>query len=511
MVRFDLSRVGVPALAAVLLAACSGGGGGALHAAVPTSPSTAPTTSPVSPAGSGVRVTFTINRAKPVRPTKAKALVGRIASSVRTPKYISRAVAGVAFTVTAGGTMKTVYADVSAGSSATECTASGTVSTCTILLPTLAATESIQGYEVDQTPTDEGTVSGLPSYEGDGFPSGTSILAYAPTTSASATVVGGQTVVNIAFGPVVDNWNDETVWMYSDTTTNFAADWGQYENQGFGGAVRVVVTGGTPVSNGLFPWFEDADGAGYDTQDADTTARPFYDVSGTAAPVTAVSSSSHVLLFPYQNANFANDLPTFPSPGSTPSGYAQVASIPDDSYEFDQEYFTVGLYTDGELTAPATVTFSNGPVVGGSNVDTSTATASLVANGSTPFTVGPYNAVQTYTIVPLTVSPTAVSLSLSGTNTATVTGSDYGTTTNLGVQSGGQNFGGADAGCFDASGNNRDALVTPGAFDSATGVETYTITGTTIGTCTFNLYDLGMASSDYVYVPSQTVTVTVGP
>jgi hypothetical protein len=486
--RTTLTRLGAPALAALILAACSGGGGGT---SVPrtsplTSPSTTPTSAPTT--GSQARLVVKIPR------STSKSGYGVKASARRSPRYVSVQAEGLQITVTAGATTKTSYVDISSTNAAT-CTTTTTtpalpatiLESCTVTIPWLAASESISVIETDETPTDENQSTGL----GDGFPSGTNILAMGST---QATLTPGVlTSISLGLSPIVDNLFDVTflVALYFGTyypgldsvalaTPTFQDD-GSIFNPGVSG--RIVVTSGTPVQGVLATSFEDAEGSDLDV---DTTALPFVNLAGAAAPLTVTSSASDVTIDPYVNTGFANTFSALPQASastapSTPIGYAQTATIPTDGYQWIQYFFLTGFYYDGSTTAASTLTFATA-------ASTATATATLVANGSTtptPFTVGPYSGSYQYTVAPVSAAPTTATTSLTSGTPVTVTGGDPGAPSAMYASN-------------SCAGTGAATIARNGSSNA------FTVTPVVAGTCTLQLFD-----SD-TNVPSNTVTITIG-
>ncbi|HTW86086.1 MAG TPA: hypothetical protein VMD91_18590 [Candidatus Sulfotelmatobacter sp.] len=488
MLRFILTRLSAPAAAALLLAACGGGGGTAsVPHATGGSPSSAPTAAPAS--GSQARLTVKINRAASTRPKKTSAAAARHgAAAKRSPKYVSTASDGLQIAVTAGGTTKTQYVDITQSSAA--CTNGGGVETCTFAIPWLAASETIAVTEVDEAPTDEGT-NGLPAYEGDGFPTNSNILGVGST---QATLTPG-TVTNVQLGisAVVGGWYN--CWPGIDTasgdtpTSNASFSVESNGNDvGTGVTDRVAVTSGAPAQGFVTPEFADPDGGWYDP---DAVALPFVDASGAAAPLTLVSSTSGVTVAPFANPGFANDagaLSLTPS-STTPPGYAQTATIPNDGYEWAECVFIIGINYDGQSTSPSTVTLSNGPIVNGSNVGTSTATGTLYNPASGSFAVGPYNATVTYAIDPISASVSANTASLASGATATVMGSAPGARTAMTLAGGG-----ASESC---SGTGA------GTVTAGSSANTFSVTPVAQGTCSFQVADGDTG------VLSNPVTVTI--
>jgi hypothetical protein len=181
------------------------------------------------------------------------------------------------------------------------------------------------------------------------------------------------------------------------------------------------------------------------------------------------------------------------------AAYAQSGSIPDDGYYwFDCEFF-VAVKTTSSLTAPATLTFNN------------------ALSAINPFTnAGQTSATMTYTVVPISVSPTTATVAANG-GTATVTGSDYQAAQWMDAESSyTANSGpywasgsGGDESCNTSGGTTLATVapisVIPTSMNSTNWTQTFTITGSNngTGTCTFYLYDLNALTV------TQAVTVTV--
>ncbi|MGD1066452.1 MAG: hypothetical protein ABR975_06510, partial [Vulcanimicrobiaceae bacterium] len=473
------ARLGAPALTALALAACSGGGGGGTtvpHSVPQTSPSTTPSSPPVT-TGSQARLTVTIPRIKTSSYGKTTA------ATKRSPRYISTYAEGLQVAATAGTTTKTLYFDISSNN--TSCTFTPTAETCTLTLPWLAASETISATETDATPTNENQTT----FQGDGFPTSTDILAIG-TTQATLTP-GVATTVSLGLSPIAYSFFDGTnavdqafsgqfpglLTLALDSPT-FAVDPQVFTDT----TQRVVVTAGTQVQGLVATTFEDFDGGDYDD---DTTPLPFANLADAAAPFTVTASGSGTTVFPYANTGFSNAFSALPQAGATappsaPSGYTQNATIPNDGYQWANSFFLTGIYYDGTSSAGSTVTFSTAS-------SAATATATLVANSSTaptPFTVGPYTASFQYTIVPVSASASATSTSLGGAS-ITVTGSSAGAEYPMSF----------DSDCTGTGG----ASITSGSSEN-----TFVVSPVAAGTCTLYLND---GDTD---VASNPITLTIG-
>jgi hypothetical protein len=513
MKRSTFVRLGAPSLAALLLAACSGGGSGsAVRTAVPSTPSTAPSAAPSSaPAGTGLRLKFSIHR----KPSTSNASVARGASAKRSPKYISQNVQGMQVTVTSASTSQTIYFDVSTNNTA-DCSSISGVQSCTVSLPSLGSSETISAIETDEAPTDENQTT----FTGDGFPDGTypagtpktNILATGSAT-ATAPAAGLTSVVSIVLDPVIGAWtasagnsgNGNAVWAYSPsisvdacasalTEVNITDGNLQYCTSPLSNTIRVVVTPGTPQLNGLEPVFEDTALNQYDYDDQSDTVAPFVDVDGTPTSATVTSNSSHLTFDAYANTNYDASL-TLPSASLTaPSGYAASTQIPNDGYEFFNNYFVVGLNYDGSTPALGGQLYDQATL---SNGLTRTATLHNPQDGN--FTVGPYPASAFIDVVPVQAAPATQTVSISGGNgppTGTITGYDWGASYNQAPEVS------CSSGTTLSYAYTNEISLGGGQFDEVA----YTVTPSgSLGTCTVKIID------GYTGVLSNTVTVTVNP
>ncbi|MGD1066454.1 MAG: hypothetical protein ABR975_06520 [Vulcanimicrobiaceae bacterium] len=509
MNRFAIVRLGAPSLVALLLAACSGGGGSGstTHTVLPSTPSTGPSAAPspsAAPAGTGLRLKFSIHRGTPTQSAAAKK---------RSPKYISRYVQGMQITVASASTSQTIYMDTSASNTADCSNENGDVLACTIALPILANTETVSAIETDQLPTDENPTT----FTGDGFPDGTypaskpatNILA---TGSGTATVAPGvTTVVSITLNPVIGAWtassgnsgNGNAMWADSqsivvDGCSSALTEASIYDgNQNYctdplTNTIRVAVTPGSPQLNGLEPVFEDRALNQYDYDDESEIAAPFVDVDGTATPATVTSGSSHLTFNAYPNTNFAGSLTLPSASASAPAGYGASTSIPNDGYEFSSNYFVIGLNYDGSTPSLSGQLYDQATL---SNGLSHTATLHNPQDGN--FTVGPYPVSAFIDVVPVQAYPSAETVSISGNNgqaTGSVTGYDWGASYNQFLQISCSN------GTALSSGVNNEASLGGGQFDEV--VFSLTPSGSP-GSCTVNVMD------GYTLVPSNTLTVTV--
>jgi hypothetical protein len=446
-------------VAATVLAACSGGGTGSTHSAIPGA---APTSTPLQTTNSGAHLVLTIRRANSPR-THASASGRRSgAATKRTPTYISSDSEGVQVAVsTTGGspTTQTVYADIS--NSSTLCTTTGSTATCTIPVPTLAATESITATEVDTKPTGEVTATSL----GTGFANTSNILAVGTTTFTAA--AGTTTNVSLGLSPVAAQWYDCGV---QGTNGSVVGD------SNTGTTVRIVVTAGTPATFVMQPEFEDIDG-GY--SDSDATPLPFVDVNGAQTAIQVSANTTHVGVYPFYNTGFSNG-PT-PAPGTFT--YTQSATIPNDGYEWYDSVFIIGGRYDGLTTSPTTIV-----------VDQSLSAAPQFTGGKTgasSYETYTHGGPHSYILVPLSVSITAMSVGPGGSST--VTGSDFDAPDGMGAST---------------CNGTGSANITAGSYDAGSGTEPFTVTGTVPGTCTFALYDGNLGS----YGPqTSAVMVTITP
>jgi hypothetical protein len=438
--------IGGALLAAAILAACGGGAsspGGTLPA---TSAGSGSGGSTSTSAKSGVRVTLKIDRSQ-------SSAFSKIASKGAHPMYVSRNAKGLMLVVATSATSQTLYANISSSPISPLCTMNGSYEYCTLIAPTLGSNETITGTEVDQSPTGQNS-----SGYGTGFPSTSNILAVG---SVAVNPTPG-TVTNVSMGlsPVVAQFSDDQATTAGEFFGNVP------------GSNRIVVTGNQVLStNGIAVFFSDA--AGGDLEDP--TPLPLVDVNGSPTPVTVTASS---------NPSSALTIAIHPSPyPSSPPAPSQTISIPDDSAEWLSGFFVLDLHVNS-LTSPATIQFNN----------------NLTALSQ--FTNTSYGASLTYNVDPVLAAPTTTSVTVTGNQTATVTGTDVGAS-GMGAES---NYTVADGICLDSSGSGTDANVTSNGSISS-GQQTFTINPVSAGsgTCHFYLYDLDTG------VVSQEVQVTVNP
>jgi hypothetical protein len=472
-------------LVGAALAACSGGGSGS-HTALPTAAgSAAPAT---NGNGNGLKgplakITFTIPRHvsfKGQHTTSVRSRHGTAAATRRTPKYVSGATEGLQIGVAGTGTSQIVYVDASNSSSL--CTSvpdsqnGGDVQTCTVSVPVVAASETITVDDVDVKPSNEGTDGNPPGY-GNGF-SGGHVLAVGTTT---ATLTAGQaTAISFQLGMVVGGifdcgyWDSTADASYDDdrddaTAPTLPSGYSAENSQYLG---RVVFSAGQAGWIQLVPVPSDWDDYGNGFA---SPSPAFVDVNGSPQPMTLTSNVQHVGLA-VNNATAANDdtLPTPPPYASTTT----TASISDQSYFWWQNFMPViNVVYDGSPAAVAgTISFTN----------------NLTATDL--FGNPPYTWEIPYTVAFVSASPTTLSLSLSGTSTGTVTGTDYKSVDYDMAPS--QN-------CLDSNGDQL-ATITTDDMNTTTWQQPFIVTATAMGTCTFALVD------GYTGVPSQTITVTIG-
>jgi hypothetical protein len=475
---------GTATLAIAALAACSGGG----SSSSPTPPSLSSTSNngaTIQAGANGLQMVLTINP-KGAKPAKSfvKNVARRSTKATRQPKYISYAAEGLQIAVTAtaasGPVTKTVYADITSTSPLCTQNTSDGVLTCTLTVPTLAASESIAATEVDNQPTAEVTTPGAPGAGyGTGFPTASNVLG--ATTATVSTTPGTTSSISFGIDPVIASVNDcgfaGTV-LPAVQTENTAS----YDNTG--GFSRIVVTAGfaqTTIGEQEL-WDVDECVSFYPSPPAaQASAVPLADVNGSPEPLTYTSSSQHVLV-------------ALANPASTstpaPAAFGASASLVNTSLlAFDNcvNYF---LQIDSGFSAPATITENNH------------------LSATTPFTgtASPYAFTKTFNVVPVSVTPTTANVTITGTVTATVTGSDY-----L-AQNGMAAYGAVDQNgnatnqndCVDGS-NTTHATVAMGALNTANWTQPAVITPTVAGACTFVLTD---ADTNVV---SQTISVTVNP
>jgi hypothetical protein len=478
-------RLTLIALAAAALAACGGGGSNSGTPASLTPAATAPGTTTTSSAKGAVKLTFTYSSA----PSSTHATAGRahVAGTRRVPQYLSNKTSGFQITITAG-TQSTVY-DIDLNyNNSVMCTNNGNNQyACTLTLPTLAATETIAILALDQEPT--GTVdpatgiatvtTGTTTVPGP-FPSGTAVLA---TGSTTVTLTPGAiTNVAISLNPVIGAWYDCGLYANSNA-----------EGYDYNGR-RLVLTGNVASSGTLAPIPVDYDG-GYPiavapTAGAALVGQPFSDVNGTAQPITAVSSFSHVTVAAQNPQGAAS--PPYPPVGT----FIANVAFPDSSYDSLNED---GLFLGFKYDGFASPSGNAGTIVVANNL---TATPPLFSGtppyvrpgccypyGSTSPSTTNYSSTMTYTLAPLFA--TAASATITHGTTMAVTGYDPGATNSMGVND-----------CLDAYGNDLGYETPAGSITN--GVQPFTFTaGSTPGTCTFVLNDGDTG------IQSNPVTVTI--
>jgi len=459
----SLFGFGAALVCAALLVACGGGGGGSSPVA---GGSLSGGDHSANAQSTGTRVTIVINRTPGKAHTQSTPRRGAQAS--RRPKYLSTNAAGLQLTVSASGVAsQTVYADVSGSSPL--CTTSSSIETCVITVPTLAASEQFSALETDSLPNSESAGYGT------GFPTGSNILG---AINASETVqLGGANAIGLELGPVTGHFYDcsgnqaPPASLPQPYGTNFGIDQSTRNDDNYAIGSRIVVTGGVAVTGSMATEFCDPAG-GYD--DYDSTPAPFVDVNGSPTPITLTSNSSGLTLAPIVNNGTAP--PT--------SAYAQTASIANDSYEWYDCVFEIGVKTSASFTAPATIVVNN----------------NLTAIN--PFTSSNYASAMTYTVVPITVSPTTATVSASG-GTATVTGSDNSATS--GMQATSSYAADGDGYCMDSNSNILATVAQTASINTTNWTQSFQITGNSngTGTCTFYLQDVNAGTV------TQVVTVTV--
>ena len=310
--------LGMALLTAATVAACSGGGSGGTTPAVSGG---APNQG--TPQTSGFRATLTINRAAGAAHSLAHRLRVGTASS-RSPQYVSYYTNGLQLTIVSGSASQTLYYDLSTNSSL--CTYNGTTQTesCSLPVPTLGGTETLTAIEVDQTPTNLAK-SGL----GTAFPSNSLVLARG-TTTATLTP-GGVTTVALALDPVIGGWYD----------CGYDTEQGTLREDYSATPLRYVVTGNAAVTAVVYPAYADADGNTIypvsENANGSYAGQPFTDVNGTLTPGTAVSNSSHVVIYPWSFA-------VAPSPAPPAlSAYVQTATFADSSYEVQNNFYSMAV------------------------------------------------------------------------------------------------------------------------------------------------------------------------
>jgi hypothetical protein len=477
-------------LAGTTLVACSGGGTGSHNALPSATGTTAPATNGKGNGLSGptAKITITIPRhtasGKGKHASAVRGLRGKTLAARRTPKEVSENTQGLQIAVTGNGTTQTVYADASSHSSL--CTtiqnpqSTWADQSCTLEVPVVAASETITVDAVDVTPNDEG-VNGNPPGYGDGFSNGH--VLDAGTTTASLTA-GATTPISLALGQVTGGFydcgyanlsNSSYVAYDSDapdeTPASLPAGYNSTDNSTALG--RIVFTAGQAGWIQVTPWLADWD------DDTDGFASPspaLVDVNASPQAVTATTSLQHVGL--------ATSTATAPlgccGAPPTPPPFASTTSsvtISDQSYFWMYDAMPViDVVYDGSTAA----------VAGTINVKNNLTATDLFGNL-------PYTFVVPYTVAFVSAIPTSLSLALDGTNSLTVTGTDFQAAANGMVSSN----------CVNGS-NTQLATVTAGTMNTTTWQQTFTVTATATGTCYFILVDRETG------VVSQQVTVTIG-
>jgi hypothetical protein len=448
--------------AAVLVAACGGGGGGSNLPASSGNASNGGTANAGSQPASGVRVILTYNANAVAARSLHRTLRVGTAQARRSPDFVSYIAHGLQLTVSSGSASQTLYYAI--GYYSPVCNNEGLEVTCTLIVPTLGSTETISAIEVDQQPANLAQ-NGL----GTGFPSNSGVLARG---SATVTVnAGGYTNVALSMNPILANWYD---CGFDNSSANMNED---YSTQ------RIVVTSGVASSNVMQPIAADYDGyeiaPGYNN--GAYAAQPFIDLNAAPVPASATSTSQHVTLFA---------IPALASPTPAPPYAAtQTQSFPNSGYLTTNccGGLQLAVQYDGQSTAQSTLTFAN-------NLTATPPPFTASPSPSSPPVPASYATTRAYQVVPISVTPTTLSLQANGSASAMVTASDPGANQNMGIYQ-----------CFNGS-QAQLATVTGGTL--ANGAETFTVTaGTTPGTCTFTVYD----SYSGVVTNAVTVTLTAVP
>ena len=457
--------LGASMLGAAALAACSSGGAGSSPAV----------SAPVGTSGSGdsgqilgsARLTLTIGRTQRAKPAQTSR---RGTKGTRKPAYISTQAKGLQVAVSTTGTSpatRTIYADLS--STSPLCTGAGSgSSTCTITIPTLAASELIVATEVDQPPA--GSTNGY----GTSFPTGSNILAVGTLTTTLT--LGTVASLTMGLGPVAGGPFYDCTFSTDGqpaappiTTANYGFDGGQNSNPG-----RIVVTAGVASAGLIEPEFGDAaNNEGY--YEAPPSSAPFADVNGSPTPITVTGSSAAITFAPMVN----NGTP--PPTGA----FTATASIPDDGYQWFNCFFVVAVHVAANISG---------------TVNSVTVNNNLTALN--PLLNPPAAYPQTF-VYPLAAVTASVmgSPAVTGTVTAQATGTDYLATNGMDAES---VPGATDEQC--KNGGTVKATVAPsGAISMTTWQQAFTITPVAAGTCTFDLYDTNTG------IPTLAVSVTVGP
>jgi hypothetical protein len=460
--------LGASMLGAAALAACSGGGSGSSNPVV-SAPITAPGSGGSAATKSGARLTLTINLANGTKAagpwTQARA---RNAKGTRKPAYISPGALGLQVSVSSGSTLSTIYADINPSPTSPLCTVNGNFETCTLTIPTLAASENVTATEVDQLPTNE--TAGY----GNGFPTNSNVLAIG---KAVATITGGVVSISLGLDPV---WSGTVaINAFSANGSLFATN--PYPANFDQSNERLTVTAGLAQTAFLDDVAVDATMSNIFVLTAYPSPLPFADVNGSPEPITLTSTSTHVQVAA---------LPS-PLPSASPT-FGLSAAAPNETFLWDGVVLLFGIQLDGALATPATMTYS-------------TNLSAPNPFSSPPATPAPSSQTVAITVVPIGVNPLTAAVSLPFPQT-TVTGSDYQASSNMDAAgaeatTGGFNF---PEQCVD-SGGNELASVIPGVMNTATWAQPFTISkfGSTTGTCTFMLYDVSTGTV------SPTVTVVV--
>ncbi|MGD1066415.1 MAG: hypothetical protein ABR975_06325 [Vulcanimicrobiaceae bacterium] len=466
-------------LVGAALAACSGGGGtgAASRAAIPGATGTPAATSGNGLSGPTAKVSFSLPRHNANwQASLAGELHRKSVMSTRSPKYVDPNTEGVQVTVTGGGTTKIVYADAT---NAAICPPTSTSSaTCTISVPVVAASETLTVDAVDVTPNDSGT-NGNPAGYGDGF-TGAHVLSDG-TTTATLTA-GTNTAIALQLGQVVSSLDELGELSRSNQAAidEEAADEAPATAASTHGASMPRIV----FSTGVAGWVQNIVAlTDWDNNPAEyaSPAPAFVDVNGSPQPVVATSQLQHVTVS--TNAVGATAAPPFPTPG--PVGSSSV-SFGDQSSEWLFGLATVlNVIYDGSPSANGTITFTNG------------------LSATDPFGNPPYTFSAPYTVAFVSASPTTLALSLSGTTSATVTGSDF--------QAAADGMA-AFSQCVDSNGDQLASVTSNGAINPTTWQQTFTVTATAgTGNCSFTLEDVQTeAELGSSGVLSQPINVTIG-
>jgi hypothetical protein len=446
--------------AAALFAACGGGGGtsspGGSSPALPNGAGNAGTQS----SSSGVTVTLTYHR----NAVAGSSLVHRTlrvgsAQARRSPTYVSYSANGVQLTVTSGSASQTLYYSIAYNGPL--CSEQNDSVTCTLSVPTLGSTETISAIEVDQQPTNLSGATGL----GTGFPSNSGVLARGSTTVAVN--AGGYTTVALSLNPIIGNWYD---CGFDNYDQNMNEDYSTN---------RIVVTSGIASSNILQPIPADYDGywIGPGYNNGAYVGQPFIDLNAAAVPATATSTSQHVTLFAI--AALASPTPAPPYAGTQTQSFPNTGFLTLNCCGGLQ----LAVNYDGQSAAQSTLTLAN-------NLTATPPPFTASPTPSNPPVPTSYATARAYQVVPISVTPTSLSLPADGSSTGMVTASDAGANQNMGFNQ-----------CVNGS-NTQLATVSGGTISN--GSATFTVTaGTTPGTCTFTVYD------SYSRVVTNAVTVTL--